>query len=154
MNSAPVTRQRLVFAAALAVTIPLGLASRRFAASLPPFVAEYAGDTLWALAMYLAVSIAAPRLGIRARAVIALATSCLVELSQLYHAPWIDDIRATTLGALLLERGSCGRTSCATRLASRSAWLASVACSAQREARDESACDPHLHRPLRPARVA
>lgn len=105
MNPAPVTRQRLDFAAALAVTIPLGLASRRFAASLPPFVAEYAGDTLWALAMYLAVSIAAPRLGIRARAVIALATSCLVELSQLYHAPWIDDTRATTLGALLLGAG-------------------------------------------------
>ena len=28
-----------------------------------------------------------------------------VELSQLYHAPWIDSIRETTLGGLILGFG-------------------------------------------------
>ncbi len=28
-----------------------------------------------------------------------------VELSQLYHAPWIDSIRQTTLGGLILGFG-------------------------------------------------
>ena len=36
---------------------------------------------------------------------IALAFSYLIEVSQLYHAPWIDAIRATTLGALVLGFG-------------------------------------------------
>ena len=33
---------------------------------------------------------------------LALAFSVAVELSQLYHAPWIDSIRQTTLGGLIL----------------------------------------------------
>jgi hypothetical protein len=35
-------------------------------------------------------------------AVIAFLISCAVEFSQLYHAPWIDAIRATRLGALAI----------------------------------------------------
>ena len=31
--------------------------------------------------------------------------SIAVELSQLYHAPWIDSIRQTTLGGLILGFG-------------------------------------------------
>ena len=38
-------------------------------------------------------------------ATLAAATSLLVEFSQLYHAPWIDSIRGTTLGHLLLGSG-------------------------------------------------
>jgi len=33
---------------------------------------------------------------------LALAFSVAVELSQLYHAPWIDSIRHTTIGGLIL----------------------------------------------------
>jgi len=39
--------------------------------------------------------------GVRA-ALIALAFSFLIEFSQFYHAPWIDAIRATTIGGLVL----------------------------------------------------
>jgi hypothetical protein len=38
-------------------------------------------------------------------AVLALAFSAAIELSQLYHAPWIDSIRQTTLGGLVLGFG-------------------------------------------------
>jgi len=38
-------------------------------------------------------------------AISALAFSIAIELSQLYHAPWIDSIRHTTLGALILGFG-------------------------------------------------
>ena len=31
-----------------------------------------------------------------------------IEMSQLYHAQWIDSIRATTLGGLVLGYGFCG----------------------------------------------
>ncbi len=39
------------------------------------------------------------------RAALSLATAFVVELSQLYHAPWIDSIRQTTLGGLVLGFG-------------------------------------------------
>ena len=38
-------------------------------------------------------------------AVIALAFAFSVEISQLYQAPWINEIRSTTLGALVLGFG-------------------------------------------------
>ena len=97
--------RRLTFAACLAATIGLGLASRRFGADLPGFVAAYAGDVLWAAAAYLAIGIARPAAGIGRRAMAAFLLSAAVETSQLYHAPWIDGIRATLPGALLLGSG-------------------------------------------------
>ena len=36
---------------------------------------------------------------------LAMAFSVAIELSQLYHAPWIDSIRQTTLGGLILGFG-------------------------------------------------
>ena len=38
-------------------------------------------------------------------AVASLAFSYGIEISQLYHAPWIDALRANTLGGLLLGFG-------------------------------------------------
>lgn len=38
-------------------------------------------------------------------ALAALAIAWTVECSQLYHAPWIDSVRATRLGALALGQG-------------------------------------------------
>lgn len=43
-----------------------------------------------------------PRLSTLAAAASALVFSFLIETSQLYHASWIDAIRATRLGALAL----------------------------------------------------
>ena len=36
---------------------------------------------------------------------LAMIFSVAIELSQLYHAPWIDSIRHTTLGGLILGFG-------------------------------------------------
>ena len=38
-------------------------------------------------------------------AALALAFCFVIEISQLYHAPWIDAIRHTTLGGLVLGFG-------------------------------------------------
>ena len=35
----------------------------------------------------------------------AFTIAAVVECSQLYHAPWIDTVRATRLGALVLGQG-------------------------------------------------
>jgi hypothetical protein len=72
---------------------------------LPAFWAEYAGDTLGALMLILLVSTLIAGRPILVRAAISLALAFLVEISQLYHAPWIDSIRQTTLGGLVLGFG-------------------------------------------------
>jgi hypothetical protein len=83
----------------------LGIGSRRYAERLPGFVAAYAGDTLWALVAFLGIGLLLPRVSTWAVAVLAMAFSVLIELSQLYHAPWIDAIRRTTVGGLALGFG-------------------------------------------------
>ncbi len=98
-------RSRLTYALAASAVILLGLASRKYRGYLPHFLAEYAGDTLWALMLFLLVSTVLAGRPIVARAAISLVLSFLVEISQLYHAPWIDSIRQTTLGGLVLGFG-------------------------------------------------
>ena len=92
------------FLCAVAVTF-VGLASRRYQAALPEFVGEYAGDTLWALMLFLLVSTLLAGRTVMSRAMISLVLAFVVEISQLYHAPWIDSIRNTTLGGMILGFG-------------------------------------------------
>jgi hypothetical protein len=72
---------------------------------LPVFVAEYAGDTLWALMVFLVISSIVPGARVSFRGGIALAFAFTVEVSQLCHAPWIEALRRTTLGGLVLGFG-------------------------------------------------
>jgi hypothetical protein len=89
----------------LALVCALGIGSRRFAGHLPAFLAAYAGDTLWAVALFLLLGLIMPGASTARLAAAALIISLLVEVSQLYHAPWIDSIRRTTPGGLVLGFG-------------------------------------------------
>jgi len=95
-------QRRLLYLLCAVVVVALGLASRRYGESLPPFVARYAGDTLWALMVFLGLGIVIPAWPLLQRAGIALAFAFTIEVSQLYHGPWLDALRETTLGALVL----------------------------------------------------
>ena len=106
MHDTPSTRRaRLPYAAASITTIALGLASRRFAASLPDFVRLYAGDALWAATVYFLAATLWPRARIAWLAAGTLTFAFVIEASQLYHAPWIDGVRSTRFGALVLGQG-------------------------------------------------
>ena len=100
-----VGRSRFRYAALLLAVILLGLASRAYSPPLPAAVKEYAGDALWALAVYLAAALLFPRLSAGWVAVAAGLFSLAVELGQLYHAPWIDKIRQMRIGGLVLGHG-------------------------------------------------
>ena len=51
------------------------------------------------------IGLVLPRASTWTVALLAMAFSVLIEVSQLYHAPWIDSIRRTTLGGLVLGFG-------------------------------------------------
>lgn len=100
-------RSRVVYVLLIAIVIALGLASR--SKSLEPFfpflIREYAGDTLYALMMFLGVGFLFPRLSTWRVAALAFGVSVFIECSQLYYAPWLDAIRQTRLGGLILGFG-------------------------------------------------
>jgi glycopeptide antibiotics resistance protein len=83
----------------------LGLGSRSGHPALPSFVAAYAGDTLWTAMVYVSLILFWPRLPISRALAISLGFSFLIEFSQLYRAPWIDEVRANRFAALVLGRG-------------------------------------------------
>jgi hypothetical protein len=90
----------------LLAVIALGLWSRTsMSLSLSPFVAQYAGDTLWALAIFLGLGILFPRMRTPRTALLALLIAFSIEVCELYHAPWIDAIRSTRPGGLILGYG-------------------------------------------------
>ena len=91
-------RNPLIQIILIALASALGIGSRRYAHALPGFIATYAGDTLWAVAAFLGIGLILPRASTRTIAILAMAFSIAVELSQLYHTLWIDSIRHTTLG--------------------------------------------------------
>ena len=95
-------RSRVLYLALALAVVVLGLASRRYRAALPAFVGAYAGDALWAAMVFLLAAACRPRARTSALAAGALLFAFAVELTQLYHAPWIDAVRATRPGALVL----------------------------------------------------
>lgn len=97
-------KNRLIYLFVVFVIISLGLLSR---SELMPngFLKMYSGDTLWAMMVFFGVSFLNPSWTIKQRFLIALCFSFGIELLQLYQADWINEIRYTRLGGLILGFG-------------------------------------------------
>lgn len=102
MNPIVKTRNRYWLSIGIVSVIMLGLASRKFPSVLPAFLGKYPGDALWALMVFLGWGLFKPRALTWVLAALALATSSLVEFSQLYQVPWLNAIRGTPVGHLVL----------------------------------------------------
>lgn len=98
-------RQRIVYAGVIIATIFTGLLARSGKAWFPDVVNLCLGDMLYAFMMYYIVSFFMPRKSDISRALIALFVCFFVEFFQLYHSSWIDGIRATLPGKLVLGSG-------------------------------------------------
>ncbi|HFK1722697.1 hypothetical protein CN300_18185 [Bacillus thuringiensis] len=98
-------RNRVLYALFTIVVIILGLSSRKFAFALPHLLNDYLGDALWALMIFTGFGFLFPKTETKKLAFISLMFCYGIEVSQLYHAEWIDNIRATTLGGLVLGYG-------------------------------------------------
>jgi hypothetical protein len=90
-----VSRRRLVTLGLIAATVALGLASRRL---LPAWV----GDALYAVMVYWLVVFLRPALASLKAGLLTWALCAGVEVSQLWHPAWLDAVRATLLGRLVL----------------------------------------------------
>jgi hypothetical protein len=82
--------------------IAAGLLWRSGLIPLPQWLSNNGGDALWALMVFLGFGFLFPRASTWVVALLALTFAWGVEFSQLYHAPWIDAVRAMTPGKLVL----------------------------------------------------
>jgi uncharacterized membrane protein YbhN (UPF0104 family) len=98
-------RNRVIYFALLVIVVILGLASRKLTLIIPDFLDVYLGDTLWALMIFLGLSFIFINLETRFIALIGILFCYFIEFTQLYHAEWIDAVRHTTLGGLVLGYG-------------------------------------------------
>ena len=86
-------------------TVLLGLSTRRYPDAFPDVIARFGGDALWATAVFWIIALMRRRSATLGIGVSALAIAFVVEMSQLYRAPWIEAVRATGPGALALGHG-------------------------------------------------
>jgi Protein of unknown function (DUF2809) len=93
-------RRRSSLAVCLLTLIALGLASRR--PQLPEFCLLYVGDVLWGAFFFTLAALPRPSASTFHLWLASTALTELIELSELYQAPWAQALRATPLGGLLL----------------------------------------------------
>ncbi len=99
-------RSRLKLAVLILFIIGAGLFTRSSRGSvLPVFIQQYAGDTLWALALYTFLAFVSPGAAAKELLLLSVFISYAVEFSQLYQADWINSIRSVKIGGLILGYG-------------------------------------------------
>lgn len=101
ISTGPSRSRLLLFLGCIAVIV-LGMASRKFPFLFPAVLGKYPGDALWALMVFIGLAFIRPRASTARLSILAFAVSCADEFSQIYQAPWINAIRHTTIGHLVL----------------------------------------------------
>lgn len=96
---------RVAYLIAVVIMILFGLASRKFGNLLPLFAAQNAGDMLWAMMVYFGFRFLLVRKSLLTAIWLSFLFSFGIEFSQMYQADWINQIRGTLLGALILGKG-------------------------------------------------
>ena len=99
------SRNRLIYALLVLLTIGIGLASRRFSFLLPPWLAKNAGDVLYAVMAYWLLGLCFPRLS-PLRTAVAAGLFCFgIEFLKFSNAPWLAAARHNRYGMLVFGSG-------------------------------------------------
>ncbi len=98
-------QKRLLHFVLILITIPLGIGTRTYRADLPYLIAVYGGDILAATCIFFGVRFFAVKTSLAKVAGITYAICILLEVLQLYQAPWMVAIRKTRVGGILLGHG-------------------------------------------------
>ncbi len=84
------------------VIIALGLPSRTMQAHLPSWYVQYFGDYLWAMLLFFGFALILQKSNTLQVAMTTLVFTYCIEISQLFHPPWLEYLRSIKLFALLL----------------------------------------------------
>lgn len=95
-----IKNKRGTYVLLILLTIATGLSSRKVAG-----IPAATGDALWAVMIYFMIRMLWLQRSIKFAGLLSLLICFTVEFSQLYQAPWINAIRATLPGRLVLGQG-------------------------------------------------
>ena len=100
-----IKRKAFTYLAFVIIVMILGLSVRHISVQLPSWLKFYLGDILWALMVFFLFGLLFRKRKTKWIAVLALLFSFSIEISQMYHSQWIDTLRHTRLGGLVLGYG-------------------------------------------------
>lgn len=96
-------RNRVHYFIFIILTIAVGLFSRsRF---IPDLIYPYLGDLLYCLMYYFIFGFLFPKMKIVNVLLYSIAVCFAIEISQLIRVDWLNEIRSTTFGKLVLGNG-------------------------------------------------
>jgi hypothetical protein len=95
-------RKRIIYFLLFIFLTWLALATRHHPQWFHPIIAEYGGDIIWSGMFLFFLRAFFLKTALWKLALISYGLGVADEASQLYHAPWIESIRRTTTGHLLL----------------------------------------------------
>lgn len=95
-------KSRIIYFLLIVATIIIGLLSRHYA-----FVPLFIGDVLWATLVYFLFRLVFINKPVKAIVVYSILFSYAIEFSQLYTSPWIEHLRKTLFGKLVLGSVFC-----------------------------------------------
>ena len=97
--------KRVLYFVTTSLVMLMGLLSRKFMFIFPKNIAPFIGDMFWAMMLYFGFRFLLPKLALLKSFNIALIFSFAIEISQLYQSDWINTVRKTTIGGLVLGHG-------------------------------------------------
>ncbi|MFL0249524.1 DUF2809 domain-containing protein [Clostridium neuense] len=95
-------RNRIIYSLIVIVIIVLGIFSKKTHTFIPTFFNDSIGDSLWAAMIFFGFGFVFDTMKTGKVALGSILFCYIIEFSQIYHAGWIDNIRNTTLGKLVL----------------------------------------------------
>ena len=99
-----VKRDLRVYVPLMAFLILAGLPARAFQEKLPYWYTQYFGDFLWAMLIYFLCATILRMKAMHAL-LVALSTTYLIEISQLFRPDWLEYLRSLRICALVLGYG-------------------------------------------------
>ena len=96
-------RHRGIYLFIIILVIGLGIFSR--SSYIPKFIYPYLGDFFYALMFFFILGFLFPKQSTYKNVIMSIGLCFLIEISQLYQADWINDLRNTTLGKWTLGSG-------------------------------------------------
>ena len=97
-------RPRRIYLPIIGLIFCLGLPARTTNDYLPSWYVNYFGDFLWAMMLFFLCAVLF-RWQTKWAVLATIASTWLIEVSQLYHAPWIDSLRDIKVLGLILGYG-------------------------------------------------
>jgi len=99
-----IRRPLIIYIPLMAGIIAMGLPARFLDRPLPYFYTQYAGDYLWAMLLFFLFSVTF-RLSTKRGIWVTLLFCYFIEITQLFHPPWLEHLRSYKIIALIIGYG-------------------------------------------------